>query len=511
MMAGGFAKVLVVDDSRTSRLIAAKALKQLNCDVVEAVSGREALEMMDRDGFDLILLDIEMPDLDGLAVLRQMRETGGRLNTPVLVISGHEGDLDVVVTAIELGAEDFLPKPFDPTLFRARVMSCIEKKRLRDAEVDYLRQMDKLAEAAMVMERGKFHPANLGLGAVTARQDEAGRLARVFVEMAAQVYDREVALQRNIRTLKGGGLLLLSGLLWGLVVPLSVLIYRDNTLTLGVTFWSNLVAGVVCCGWAVASGKSLRISLSDFRFLLSWALVFGLSSVVLFEAAGRVTGIVLSIIMATQGFAVFAIAAIMRIEAPSLRRFLGLALGLAGVLALLLVRGETGQMDSWTWMMIAMLVPILYGAIDILLAVKHPPALDSVVSSGLVLVLSALLVLPLAIWRGHYFTLGAEGPGLTDIMVGITGLCVGLCTVLYIRLIGMAGAVFASQSSYVVTLAGIGWSVLLLSEALSVWTGFALVMIVSGLALVGPKREAGNVEVEFRRRSKVSLGKPVAA
>lgn len=501
------AKVLVVDDNRTSRMIAKKALQQIGCDTVEAVSGREALDQMARDRFDLILLDIEMPDMDGLTVLRHMRALDDRFSTPVLVVSGHEGNLDVVVAAIELGAEDFLPKPFDPTLFRARVSSCIEKKRLRDIELDYLRQMDKLSEAATVMETGKFHPANLGLEEVAARQDSAGRLASVFVEMANQVYDRELALQRNVRTLKGGGLLFLQGLLWGLVVPLSVLIYRENPQTLGVTFWSNLVAGLVCCGWALGTGKSLRITWPEFNFLLVWAVIFGLSSVVLFEAAGRVSGIALSIIMAMQGFAVFAIAALMRIEAPSLRRFFGLALGLVGVLALLLVREEGGALDGWGWLLIAMTIPMLYGAIDILLAVKHPPTLDSIVSSGLVLVLSAVLVFPFALWRGHFYVPGSA-PGLSDVLVGVTGLCVGLCTVLYIRLIAMAGAVFGSQSAYAITVAGIGWSVILLGESLSLWTGFALATIVSGLLLVGPKREAGNAEVEFRRKRKPGNGKP---
>jgi len=492
----GDARVLIVDDSSTSRLIARKALRQLGCQTVEAEGGEQALDLIGRDSFDLILLDIEMPGLDGLEVLRRMR--AGRIETPVLVVSGQEGNLDVVVAAIELGAEDFLPKPFDATLFRARVMSSIEKKRLRDAEVDYLRQMDKIAEAARVMEEDKFHPDRLGLDKVATRPDSAGRLAAVFMEMARQVHERELGLQRKVRTLKGGGLLLLQGVLWGLVVPLSVLIYHENTMTLGVTFWSNLVAGLVCCVWAVAQGKSLKVTAADLRFLLIWAFLFGISSVVLFEAAGRVTGIVLSIILALQGFAVFGIAAMMRIEAPSLRRFLGLTLGLVGVLALLLFKGDAGGLDSWAWVAIALAVPIFYGAIDIWLAVKHPPDLDSIVSSGLVLVLSAVMVLPLALARGHWFGMG-EGIDLTDVMIGLTGVCVGLCTVFYIRLIALAGAVFASQSAYAITVAGIAWSVVLLGEVLSVMTIVALVLVIAGLALVGPKREAGNVEVEFRR------------
>lgn len=500
-----FARVLVVDDNRTSRLMARKALLQLGCRVTEADSGLQALELLDGDRFDLVLLDIEMPEMDGLAVLRWMKDSGHGRNCPVLVVSGLDGDMKVVVAAIELGAEDFLPKPFDPTLFRARVMTCIEKKRLREVETDHLRQMDKLTHAAQVMEAGRFHPDALGLDQVARRPDAIGRLAGVFIEMATQVYDRELALQRYVRTLVGGGLLLAQGVLWGLVVPLSVMIYEENPLTLGVSFWSNLVAGVICCAWALGSGKSLRVSRRDLGFLLQWAAVFALSSVVLFEAAGRVSGIALSIIMALQGFAVFTLAAAMRIEAPSLRRFLGLGLGLVGVLALLLARDTAAGGSDLLWMLAAIAVPLLYGAIDIIIAVRHPPKLDSFVSSGLVLLLSAVLVLPFALLRGHYFTLGSD-LSLSDALVALAGLLVGVCTVLYIRLIALAGAVFGSQSAYAITVAGIVWSVALLGEALTVWTIFALVMIVSGLALVGPKREAGNIEVEFRRRGKLRGG-----
>jgi DNA-binding response OmpR family regulator/drug/metabolite transporter (DMT)-like permease len=492
-------KVLVVDDNRTSRLVVTKALRQFDCDWTEASGGQEALERLAGETFDLVLLDIDMPDIDGLEVLRRMRGEKKRLETPVLVISGHDDDIHIVASAVQLGADDFLPKPFDMTLFRARVASCFEKKRLRDVELDHLRQIDRLSAAAARMEAGRFHPGNLQLDDVVARGDAIGRLASVFMEMARQVYDREYALQRNVRTLRGGGLLMLQGLLWGLVVPLSVLIYQQNPLTLGVAFWTNLIAGVVCCGMAVVMGKNLRPDRSAFGFLLAWALLFGLSSFVLFEVAGRVTGIVLSIIMALQGLAVFTIAAAARIESPSLRRLAGLGVGLAGVLALLFVREPVSGQNDWIWIVAAMLVPVLYGVIDILLAVRHPLDLDAVVSSGIVLVLSAVIFLPLAAFQGHLFLPGASRE-LADILVVIVGLCVGASTVLYVWLIALAGPVFGSQSAYAITLAGILWSVLLLGEVLTVWTIVALALVVLGLALVGPKREAGNVEVEFRRR-----------
>lgn len=495
-------RVLVVDDDGMSRRKLSMAIRNLGFEWVEADSGEAALAFLKDNDADLILLDIVMPGMDGFAVLDALRAEKRLSSIPVLVVSGMDGDMKSVARAIELGATDFLPKDFDPVLFKARVASCVEKRRLRAVELDYLAQVDRLSAAAMVMESGRFRPGSLQLDSVAARPDAIGRLASIFVEMAHQVYDREVALQRNVRTLRGGVLLLLQGLLWGLVVPLSVLIYRTNQMSLGVTFWSNLVAGVFCCAWALSSGMRLRVHRPDMTFLFSWAAIFGLSSIVLFEAAGRVSGIALSIIIALQGFAVFLIAAAMRIEAPSLLRFFGLGLGLVGVLALLLARESVTVGDSLFWLLIAALIPILYGAIDILIAVKHPPKLDPIVSSGLGLLLSAALVLPFAVMRGQFFVPGIE-PSWTDALIVLTGLCVGLCTVLYIRLIAMAGAVFGSQSAYAITVAGIGWSVLLLGEALSLWTGVALLLVVLGLVFVGPKREAGDIEVEFRRRARV--------
>lgn len=494
-------RVLVVDDNRTSRLIAGKALEQIGCDWEEAVDGVTALSLLEQSEFDLVLLDIEMPGMDGLEVMRRLRANAQHRDLPVLIVSGHDGDMDLVAQAIQLGAEDFLSKPFNPTLFKARVQSCIEKRKLRRVEIDYLNEICRLTEAALVMEAGKFHPAALQLDSVAARPDALGRLASIFMEMAHQVYDREIGLRNKIRTLKGGALLLAQGALWGLVLPLSVLIYRENELTLGVAFWTNIIAGLICCAWALGTGKSLRVTKAEMGFLLQWALIFGLSSIVLFEAAGRVTGIALSIVMALQGFAVFAIAALKRIEAPSLRRFAGLGIGLIGVLALLLVRDPEAGVNNWVWLLVAMLVPLLYGMIDILLAVKHPPTLNPVVSSGLVLVLSGVLILPIALVQGHWFTVGPN-MATTDMLIALAGFCIGVCTVLYILLIAMAGAVFASQSAYAITVAGIAWSVLLLGEALTVWTLVTLVTIVVGLVLVGPKREAGNIEVEFHRRAR---------
>ncbi len=127
------AAVLVVDDSRTMRLGLIRALNALGFhNLTEAANGRQALELVLAGPFDLMLLDMEMPEMNGVEVLAALKANPDLNGLPVIVISGAE-QMESAVKCIELGAEDFLPKPFNPTLLRARVTSSLEKKRLRDA------------------------------------------------------------------------------------------------------------------------------------------------------------------------------------------------------------------------------------------------------------------------------------------------------------------------------------------------------------------------------------------
>ncbi|MFM1886898.1 MAG: hypothetical protein RL026_2055 [Pseudomonadota bacterium] len=128
------ARVLVVDDSRLMRLALIRALGELGVKSTgEAGNGREALERMADSNYDLMLLDMEMPEMNGLELLRAMRAGQQFAGLPVIVISSAE-QLELAVQCIETGAEDYLPKTYNPTLLRARVTSSLEKKRLRDLE-----------------------------------------------------------------------------------------------------------------------------------------------------------------------------------------------------------------------------------------------------------------------------------------------------------------------------------------------------------------------------------------
>ena len=136
-------EVLVVDDSRTLRRILIRELNTLGIThVVEASNGVEALAMAREKPPDLMLLDMEMPELDGLGVLQEMAKQSGVHHFPVIVVSGAD-QIEKTIACIALGAEDYLPKPFDPVLLKARIFSSLEKKRLKDLDAVRLQQLQE--------------------------------------------------------------------------------------------------------------------------------------------------------------------------------------------------------------------------------------------------------------------------------------------------------------------------------------------------------------------------------
>ena len=148
---GGDWALLVVDDNEDNRYTLVQRLKRLGYpDVTTAVDGRDALDKLEQRAFDLVLLDIMMPGLTGYEVLERMKADERLQHIPVVMISAVD-QLESVVRCIELGAEDYLPKPFNPTLLRARVGASLEKKRLRDEIIAHLGRIEQdLATARQI-------------------------------------------------------------------------------------------------------------------------------------------------------------------------------------------------------------------------------------------------------------------------------------------------------------------------------------------------------------------------
>ena len=134
-------RILIVDDSSTIRMKIGKAVAALGYQQAFASSGRAALQLLMSEPVDVILLDIIMPEMDGFEVLQELKSGLRTQHIPVIVISGVEDRMANVVRAIELGAEDFLPKDFEIALLKARIAACIRKKQLHDLEQSYLRVM----------------------------------------------------------------------------------------------------------------------------------------------------------------------------------------------------------------------------------------------------------------------------------------------------------------------------------------------------------------------------------
>ncbi|HRD84640.1 MAG TPA: response regulator, partial [Rubrivivax sp.] len=132
-------RLLIVDDNKVNRLLLARTIELQGHRTVAAENGRVALELLHREAFDLLLLDIEMPEMDGFQVLEQLKADLKLRDLPVIVTSSVEG-VQNVVRCIELGAEDYLPKPVNPVLLKARIQASLEKKRLRDQQKELVRR-----------------------------------------------------------------------------------------------------------------------------------------------------------------------------------------------------------------------------------------------------------------------------------------------------------------------------------------------------------------------------------
>ena len=175
----GPSRVLVVDDDPVMRQVVVRRLERLGHVVIQAADGRQALETLRAEPIDLVLTDLRMPEMGGSELLEHLKADVVLREIPAIMISGAD-DSSEVIRAIELGAEDFLPKPFDATLLRARVGASLEKKRLRDQQRALLARVQQQAEALAEL--------NADLEARVARQvEEIGRLSRLERFLPPQV------------------------------------------------------------------------------------------------------------------------------------------------------------------------------------------------------------------------------------------------------------------------------------------------------------------------------------
>jgi DNA-binding response OmpR family regulator len=195
-------KVLVVDDAPLVCQLLVHALGNEGYDAVSVRDGLEALATLRATippPVDVVLLDLVMPKLNGYETLEAIKADPVLRHLPVIMITAVD-DIESAIRCIELGAMDYLPKPFNAAVLRARIGASLSAKRLRDLELEYLEEVERVTTAAAAVEVGSFDIDELEH--VATRADALGSLARVFQRMAREVQAREEALQRQVRELR---------------------------------------------------------------------------------------------------------------------------------------------------------------------------------------------------------------------------------------------------------------------------------------------------------------------
>jgi signal transduction histidine kinase len=161
-------RILVVDDNPVNRSMLSEHVTHLGHAVAAAENGRVALERLRAEPYDLVLMDVLMPEVNGFETLRAMRTDERLRQIPVIMISGL-GELDSIVQGIEEGAEDYLSKPFDPVILRARIGASLEKKRLRDAERRRAEELERALQQLKAAQDQLVEQQKLAsLGSLTA-------------------------------------------------------------------------------------------------------------------------------------------------------------------------------------------------------------------------------------------------------------------------------------------------------------------------------------------------------
>lgn len=187
--------ILIVDDNRMNRLLLSRGVEQMGHKVAFAENGRQALEMMQQQMYDLVLLDVEMPELDGYGVLERLRGDIHLRDIPVIVTSSLD-EIDGVVKCIELGAEDYLHKPVNPVLLKARLNASLEKKKLRD------QQRELVSKFATEQVAEDLFTSGFSLGGKYVRATALFCDIRSFTTIAeAQTPNETIELLNNYYTL----------------------------------------------------------------------------------------------------------------------------------------------------------------------------------------------------------------------------------------------------------------------------------------------------------------------
>lgn len=280
------------------------------------------------------------------------------------------------------------------------------------------------------------------------------------------------------------------GVGWGLTQPLGKIAASSGYPPFGLIFWQLVICTFVLGGLSLARGKRLQFHPAALRFYVVVAIVGTLvpNSTFYISVAQLPAGI-MSILISMVPLLAFPIGVALRMEHFSARRLAGLALGLLGVLLIALPNTSLPDPAMAAFLPLAMIGPLFYAFEGLYVARYGTAGMDALTAMFGASLVGLILCTPIMLAMGQWFAMPLP-PGRVEWALIASSTLHALLYATYVWLAAKAGAVFASQSSYIVTASGVVWAMLILGERFSPWVWAAAVVMLAGLALVQPKFKA---------------------
>ncbi|MGI9317508.1 MAG: DMT family transporter [bacterium] len=282
-------------------------------------------------------------------------------------------------------------------------------------------------------------------------------------------------------------LLLFFGMWWAFTIPLTKIAVSTGHPPIGLIFWQLLISGAIMFLVIQVQGRRIRLDRSALRHYLTIALLGTIlpNSFSYFAAAQLPAGIMAIIIASVPMFAML-IALGIGLERLSVVRMIGVLLGALSVIVLIGPEASLPEPDKAVFVFVALVAPLCYGLEGNYISAKSPPGIDPVSALCGASGVGVLICAPL-VWFGNYWVDLSLPWGAPEKALVVSSLIHALVYSGYIWLVGVTSAVFASQIAYVVTLGGVFFSGLILSERYSSWVFLALGLMIAGLILVQPR------------------------
>ena len=285
-------------------------------------------------------------------------------------------------------------------------------------------------------------------------------------------------------------LVLAMGGVWGLAFPTGRYAMTHGIEPLGYTFWVFVVASAVGVGVCLARRVRPRLTRWFVLFTLFTGLLRCAIPVTMIATASQyIPAGLMVMISSTSAIVVYGGAIFLKRERFHPLRFFGVMLGLCGVGCILVPESSLPDPSAMAWVIFAFGVPILFALTTLTIDYKRPPDTPTLALTTGMFVWAAVALLPFAVLSGQFYVPNAD-PKLIDATMLVHGLINGIAFIGLFELIRIAGVVIATQTTYVVPVAGVLWGIALLGERLTPWLWLALALIVGGLFLVNVVRAA---------------------